>query len=575
MFALPTPRLLRGAPWRWGAPLAFLGLAACGQAELLGSPDGSGPGGPGPEHPGDLPSVPLPAECGTSASAGPAQLRRLSNEEYLRSARDLLYLTDAEVQEVAPLLVVEAPSNISTGLTLSASHLRRYLAAAERLAQMALSTPERRQKLAGCELTEASCRVGFAGWMTRLFYRYPPIGAVSAGVRTASEVAVTSADPDPYRAGRLILESLLISPGFLFRVENPTQDDPSGLKKLSDYEVATRLSYLIWGTTPDTDLVVGKAFSSQLSSVEQVGETARAMLADPRAREGVGRFLGRWLGVDELSRQVRSEQTYPEWTDELKHSMQGEMERLVNDFWVEPGSSFLGLLSAKYTYVDASLAPIYGLPSEGSGFSRVSFPEGSPRSGLLTQPGFLASGVSGSELVAPILQGKALRSRFLCGLPLPPPPPEVPVLPADPTLTVRERLAQHRNNAACEACHRLLDPLGLGLEQFDLIGRYRTQGSQGEPLSGQGQLFGIPGDPVFTGAAELAALLEGSDELSTCVARQAVRYAYGRELEGADACAVAQAKEAFRSSGGDLKEVLVVMAMSDSFRFASVPGGAP
>lgn len=572
----------------WGlSATAILGLlAGCGgsasDGKGNGKPPGTAPTSTAPPIVSTMKS-PVLAVCGTPLTPGPSSLRRLTNEEYIRSVRDVLYLTPDEALSLEPLLKVDGlrAGNLQTALKLSADHLRQYLDVAARAADFALSTPERRAKFTmACDVGAPAdvgfqCRKEFADTLGEQMFRNPLEEMRLWDLEALANKAVPSTtDPDPYRPAKLMLMGLLTSPRFLLRLENPKSLASFGWKGLTSWDLSARLSYTLWGTNADKELT-RTAFETRLSNPGQIADVTRKMLADPRAKDGIGRFVSRWLGVDFVQEAVRAPATYPQWNDALKQSMRAETARFMEDFWNKPGLNLFDAFTAKYSYLDANLAPLYGLPSPGAALTRVDFPAGSPRVGFLTQPGVLSASISEKDLVAPILRGKFIREHFLCTLPLPAVPPSVPPVPSDPNLTTRDRLTQHRSDPSCDTCHKLLDPVGFGFEQFDAIGQFRAQGEQGEPLTGAGQVFGLPGDPTFTGPGELAALLQQSDEVTSCLAQQAFVYTYGREPTASDACTITQAKEAFKAKKFDLQEMIVTITTSDAFRHASFPEGAP
>lgn len=571
----PVHRLVprRGGVHRPACGIALalaLAVAGCGKPELFESEPEALAGLTGANT--DVEPPMNIAACGESIVPGPAALRRLSNEEFTRSVRDVFHLTPEEGAQVSALLVQENESRILTaGGGVSTSHLGAYINAGLAVAEFALSTPERRALLASCDLIEESCRLNFAAVGSRQVFRRVPTTTIVNDLGVLARRASPAVDPDPYRPAKLMIAGLVSSPRFLFRVENPVVEGKApGWKKLSSFEIASRLSYLIWGTNPDVNLTQ-LGVRNALDQPAQVNETVRAMLADPRATEGVGRFVSRWLGIDDVLTAPRLPVNFPEWTDSVKLSARAETVRFMQDFWQPQGADFFAALTAPYSYVDANLGSLYGIPTEATELARSDLPVGA-RVGLLTQASVLvASAPGGSETVAPILRGKYLRNRFLCTLPVPAPPDMVPAAPTDPGLTVRERLASHRTQPVCDSCHRLLEPLGFGFEQYDLVGRYRTLGTSGEALSGAGQAFGLPGDPEFVGPTELAGLLQAAPETADCFAQQALQFTYGRELLPTDACAVAQASQTFKAAGFDLKEMFATVALSDAFRFVTVP----
>jgi len=580
----PSPKPI---PWQLGGLLALTLLAGCAgnadQGPATSTKTKTTPTITPPPPPPVVAQAPIVPECGTPITPGPGLLRRLTNDEYIRSARDIFHLTPDEVGQIQNLLKSDGlgVGNITAGLGLSPDHIRGYLDVAEKVAEFALSTPERRAKFATCDYGAPGdagfqCRKAFAGPLGRQMFRDAiPEQRVWDLEAVADRAVPSTTDPDPYRPAKLMVQGLLTSPRFLMRLENPEGNVKYGWKSITSWDISTRLAYMLWGTNPDPDLIQ-TALVSQLSNTDQIAQTTRKMLADPRAKDGIGWFINRWLGVEFVKDAVRDATAYPQWNDTLKQSMQAETARFMEDFWGKPGMNLFDAFTAKYTYLDDNLAPLYGLPSPGPTLTRVDFAAGSPRIGFLTQPGVLSASISQKELVAPILRGKFIRNQFLCTLPLPAVPASVPAPPQAPNLTTRDRLAQHRTDPSCDSCHKLLDPVGFGFEQFDAIGRYRDKGSQGEALTGAGQVFGLPGDPTFTGPGELATLLQGSEDVSSCLAQQAFRYTYGREPVAADACTIKLAREAFKAKKFDLQEMIVAITTSDAFRYATVtPGVTP
>lgn len=553
-----------------GSAAWLLGSLVLGCAGSSGDPQGSAEVPAGERLDADAsPPMRVPA-CGGTISPGPSGLRRLGNQEFIRSARDALHLSEGESEQALALLEPEGEARLlSSPRVVSATHLEKYMKAAFYLADVAVSTPERRSKLALCDLAKESCYKFLATSLGSQLYRQ------QLSKREVDNFAALAATPtgtqaDVYRPAKLIIAGIFSSSRFLFRIEDGVESGKlANWKKLSSTEVATRLSFMIWGTNPDAQLTQ-LAHEGKLGDIASVQATARVMLEDARASEGVGRFISRWLELDEVKVAPRPVAQFPEWSDANKLSAMAEVNLFMRDFWVPKGANLLDALSARYSYIDDNLAPIYGLPPAGQELVKVELP--AERTGLLTQSGFLTASVPGaSETVTPILRGKFLRNAFLCTIPVPGPPAMIPEVSNDPALTVRERLASHRTSAECAACHQLLEPLGFGLEQYDEIGRFHATGSRGEVLTGAGQAYGLAGDPAFVGPKELAALLQASPEVSDCIATKAFQFAYGREVSPEDACSVAQASTALATSNFNLKEMILAMVTSDAFRFTSVP----
>ncbi len=560
--------------------LALL-LSACSAKtvnEPTAAPQPTTPAMKPPALPGVLvPDIDNPvAACPTPVNARPEYMRRLTNNEYLRSATDLLGLAPADIASVN--LVIEGFGNDIAGLPITNVHLERYDITAANLAELSLSTPERRAGLVNCELAQSdTCLTQFIETVGKRAFRRPLSANRISELLNVAHAA--QAEPDPYAGAKLALEAILVSPRFLYRVESKqpevpwaqpagTKPAPSGARAVDGYEMATRLSYFLWGTTPDAPLLAA-AEAGQLSTPAGLETAARGMLADPRARTGVSEFITGWLHLYDVDTVPRSATTYPEFTNELRTSMRGETERFVNDFaWAPDQQSLFGMLTAQYGYADANLSSLYALPSAGSGLSRVDFQPSDPRGGLFTEAAMLTLPIVGGELTAPILRGKFVRTQFLC-TPPPPPPGNIPAITTDPTLTVRERLMRHAANPPCSACHQLLDPVGLGLEQYDLIGRYRTTGTMGEALTGEGKVVDGDRSATFKGAKELAQIVVSSSDTAGCVVNHLFSFTYGQGASSNDSCSLTNATAAFQKGGYNFQNLLLSLVKGEEFRIVS------
>ncbi|MDX2052784.1 MAG: DUF1592 domain-containing protein [Polyangiaceae bacterium] len=571
--------------------VASLGLGACSAKT-----DSDGPATPTatsttttpPPRPPAPPGVLVPdiddpvAACAVPVTAGPEYMRRLTNNEYLRSVTDLLMLTPADLSAVN--LVIEGFGNDIAGLPITNVHLERYDVSAANLAELSLSTPERRQKLIDCELAQSeSCLTRLIETLGKRAFRRPLAPNRVQELLTVARAA--QAEPDPYAGAKLAIEAILVSPRFIYRVESKspevplaapsgTKPAPAGARVVDGYELATRLSYLLWGTTPDANLM-GAAEAGQLGTQQGLETTARGMLQDPRARTGIGEFITGWLHLYDVDTVPRSATTYPEFTDPLRASMRAETETFVNDFvWAPEPQNVFGMLTAPYTYADANLASLYGISAPAGGLARVDFSPPEARSGLFGQAALLTLPVVGSETTAPILRGKFVREQFLC-TPPPPPPGNVPPAPTDPNLSVRERLAQHSASPACSPCHQLLDPIGLGLEQYDLIGRYRATGIKGEALTGDGKVVDGDRSAPFQGPKGLGEIVAGSSDTASCVVHHLYGYTYGREPGTVDNCSQKNAVAAFQKGGYNFQSLLLALVKAEEFRTVSTTGAAP
>ena len=333
------------------------------------------------------------------------------------------------------------------------------------------------------------------------------------------------------------LESILVDPEFLFRVERaPAGTAPGTVHAVSDLELASRLSFFLWSSIPDDELL-DVAARGELRDPDVLDAQVRRMLADPRAHALVDGFALQWLALGTLPSVVPTPELYPEWDDNLRESFRRETELFVAD-QIQGNRSVLDLVGADHTFVDERLAQHYGIPNVyGSRFRRVTFDDG-VRGGLLGQ-GSILTVTSYPTRTSPVLRGHWLLEHLL-GAPPPPPPPDVPDLPdrgeGGRPASVRERLEQHRENPVCAACHAPMDPLGFALEHFDAIGKWRATGEGGDPIDASGV---FPDGTEFEGLAGLKAMLLDRDEqFVQTVLEKLATYALGRGIEHYDMPAV-------------------------------------
>jgi hypothetical protein len=339
---------------------------------------------------------------------------------------------------------------------------------------------------------------------------------------------------DGFDAGiELALAGVLVSPNFLFRVET----DPAGIPsktpyRVTDLELASRLSFFLWSSIPDDELLK-VASAGTLHQPAMLERQVRRMLADPRSRALVDNFASQWLHLRNLASITPDMRLFPDFDDNLRQAFRQETELFV-DSVLREDRSVLDLLRANYTFVNERLAKHYGIPRVyGSRFRRVTLDNSSKRGGLLRQ-GSILTVTSYATRTSPVVRGKWILDNLL-GVPPPPPLPDVPTLKdntVDGNLTVRKRLAEHRNNPTCAGCHNLMDPIGLSLEKFDAVGRRRAIES-GVPIDASG---GLPDGSSFEDVDGLeAGLLRRPELFVGTFAEKLLTYASGRGVEYYDA----------------------------------------
>lgn len=509
------------------------------------------------------PDSELPAlDCSTRQAAS-SSVRRLTRQEYLNTVRDLL--EDPTIAE--PPLPQDGRTNLFTGnaaTPMSALAARRYLEAAESLS--AHVVPKLGQLVSCSNLSEQDCASKFVAEFGRRAFRRPLSPAEQARYVGIYD-AVRKGGDDHAASLRWVVAALMQSPTFLHHIE---QGDPSKkegeIVPLTPHEVASRLSYFYWKTMPDAALRAA-ADSGELDTTAGIAAQAQRMLTDARARGVVLDFHSQLLELERLGDLAKDSTMFPSFGPELRESMKAETEAFIDFVYWEGDRKLSTLLTADFSFVDDRLADIYGVPGVTStALTRTTLPAGQ-RSGLLTQPSFLALNALADQ-TSPVFRGKFVRERLLCQeLGAPPPGVETLVDPPGPGLSTRERFAEHSSNAACAGCHKLMDPIGFGFENYDAIGAYRTV-ENGVPVDASGEIVnGGEVSGTFDGAVAMGAKLAQSHLVKACVAEQWLSYAAQRGHVSRDDCARQQLANEFAASGGDLRALLLAIPQSDAFRY--------
>lgn len=336
------------------------------------------------------------------------------------------------------------------------------------------------------------------------------------------------------------------------------------------YEMASRLSYLLWQTMPDAELFRA-ARAGELENPEKIDAQVKRMLASPKAFR-VYEFFEQWLNLDELASVSRDAEVYPEFNPHLTELLAAEGRSFVYEL-LSTGGTLRDLFSADFTVANRELALHYGLSDvpEDTKFVKVQAPG---RSGVLTQAGLIVHDHAASTSM--VRRGLKLRTELLCQT-VPAPPADVDVSPPviNGELTQRERLNQHRTEASCASCHHLLDPVGAVFDGFDALGRARTSDEAGAAIEIGGDVIGSRDmDGHYDSVPALGVALANSQEVQRCVVRQAFRFFYGRELTIADTCAAEQIMQGFSSGGFRLGDLILGLTRSDQFLFRSTSAQA-
>jgi hypothetical protein len=510
-----------------------------------------------------------PLSCnGPNVPAVP--LQRLTQQQYMNSVRDLLSLTNV------PSLGLDLPSDDRPGAfrsntvtPLTDLNAQQYMSAAAQLASLAMPSLPGVLPCAANQVN-AACITQFVDTLGKRVYRRPLSQAEQTAYATL--VSTTNASGDFTTSAKLVIEAMLQSPNFLYRVELPAASAQTGTPSLlSSYELATRLSYFLWDSTPD-DALLTAADADQLSTQAGLLAQAQRLLSDPRLKDATSSFFAQWLDLDNIATLAKDPKLYPNFNAALATAMQNEALDFGYYVITKGDGKLPTLLSAPYSILSQPLFSLYGVtpPAGYSAANAATTPvtlDATQRAGIITQPGFLAVHAHPND-TSPVLRGKVIRQNFLCQQ-MPDPPPNVNTTPPTPMAgeTTRQLFAQHESNPVCASCHTLMDPIGLGMENFDAIGSYRTQ-QAGQSIDASGTINAggdISGD--FNGPIDLATKLSGSETVAQCVALQWLRFALGRTEAAEDACSIQDIDTKFDASSHDLNALLTSIVQSDAFRY--------
>ncbi|RMF43453.1 MAG: DUF1592 domain-containing protein [Planctomycetota bacterium] len=468
---------------------------------------------------------------------GPFVIRRLTRLEYSNTLRDLFGVPRSIAADLPDEVSGEGFLN-----SISPMQMEQYLGIANRVLDQVWAADDRPptgfqvgllgDRPATALDSPAEIRA-FAARFAKRAYRRPPSDQELDVLLNVFELGKQNGLGDVAATG-LMIKAMLVSPQFLFITPAREVDSEQQIVPLDDYHLASRLAYFLWATMPDEKLM-GLADRGDLHARATLEAQVDRMLADPRSRAIFDGFGAQWLGVTDLPTRTFDAERFPQMTAGLRRSMYEEI-RLVFDVVVRQNRSLIELIEGDYTFLNADLAAIYGMEGavDGPKLRKVRLSDAN-RGGLLGMPGILAA-TSLPTRTSPVKRGVWVLERIL-GEVVPSPPPDVPALEnQDPQavagLTLRERTELHRTNAVCANCHRILDPIGFGLENFDAIGRWRDVDANGHSIDAAGEL---PDGTRFSSPRELkAAIASHREQFVRNFVRRLLAYALCRRLEGYD-----------------------------------------
>lgn len=502
--------------------------------------------------------------CKGHNDPGSVTLRRLNRNEYNNTIRDLVGVHFQPADDFPADDVGHGFDNIGDVLSLPPLLMEKYLAAAEKITAEVLKNPELKKRIFtvtpdGKTSEEQAAKKIIENFARQAFRRTVAPGEVD---RLATFVSLAKSNGDGFDQGiELALQAILTSPHFLFRVERSRRPNNTEIAlPISEFELATRLSYFLWSSMPDAELF-REARQSTLRT--HLDAQVKRMLKSPKAQGLVENFGGQWLNLRNLKTVQPDPGRFPRFDDKLRLAMQKETELFFAAILNED-RSVLEFLDADFTFVNEPLAKLYGMAGiKGDEFQRVNL-AGTERGGVLTQASVLTI-TSNPTRTSPVKRGKWILENIL-GTPPPPPPPDVPELVDDGTAltgSLRQRMEQHRANPNCAICHQRMDPLGFGFENFDAVGAWRDKDGN-FPIDPSGQL---PGGGSFRGPAELRQILKGKQqEFCRCLTEKMLTYAVGRGMQPSDRCGIDQIVETVAKDGNKFQSLILQVVKSDPFQ---------
>ena len=546
----PTVKCLRPTPY---AALAGLLIAGCSA--------------PAP-HTGT--AAKGTADAGQSS---PASRRLITEEQYLNTIAHMFGPDIEVIAQFAPMQRTDGLLGVgATQAGVPAGQMVKFQRAARQVAaqvvssgNVALHIPSRQDALIPCKPADATaaddaCARMFLAGTARLLYRRPVAQErVDQFVAEAAKAATLS--HNFYTGLGMVLEGMLLSPDVLF-ITDRTEPDPArpGQLRLDAYSYASRLSLLLWNSFPD-DRVLKAAESGELATAKGRKRVVEMMLASPRLEEGMRAFFDDMLAFDSFASLSKDPAAYPGETGITLTAAREQTLRTIYYLLVTKNLDYRDLFTSRTMLMSPILGTVYGVPT-APGWQPYTFPADSPRVGLLTQISFLAVNAHPARSSA-TRRGKALRELLLCQhVPLPPPNVDFSALedPNSAAKTARDRLDVHRKNPVCAGCHRITDPIGLALENFDGAGQYRAA-EKGVAIDASGSLDG----QAFRDPAGLGQALHDHPSLPSCLVRRAYGYAIGSPLKESDTEILAQFTQQFAASGYRFRDLLQTIALSPAF----------
>lgn len=515
-----------------------------------------------PRFRGDIPSA---DECeATDVAPGPALDRRLTNWEFAHTIEDVFDIdvrSDVDDSFDADLRT-EGFTNTSTTLIVNLQRVQSYESMAEAIVSRIDNFGDFVEQHASCSELETECQESFTRSIGETLFRRPLNDEEVSNFEPIFEAV--SEEGDGFEiAAQLVVEAMLQSPQFLYRLE--VQEDE--VRSLNGYEMASRLSYLVWDSAPDTELMRA-AEAGELETPEGIETQVRRLLDDPRSMRASERFVRDWLALDRLEDFDRDEELYPEYNRDLGRAMLAETVAVAQKVLREDNRPISDLLRTRTTLVDRELAEFYGFADPRDGVNEYDLSEHPERRGILTHAGVLANAGGGNE-PSLVERGLFLLNNVMCEtVAAPSLDIAIEFMPSEPGKTQRTYSEERMAQTSCAGCHSQFDPLGYGLEQFDGVGMRMTHDLSGNELETHGYFYDFAErtDKEYTDVDDYMQALADSSTVQDCLIKKPVQRALGRSLVANDACLLADVKSRYLESGATYDELIVAIATNPNFR---------
>lgn len=541
-------------------------FAACGGSSDddlgLGVKPNASTSGSGPENGTPEPLAPAPGG-----------LRRLLTRQYINSVRSIFGVPAALAAKPPPDSALHGFDAIGAAeLSLPETAVESYEQSARDVALAVIEDPPTLEALLPCEPTgpaDAACHQAFIEQVGRLAWRRPlDAGEVTLLLNIAKAAATEYSD---FNAGiAYAISGLLQSPYFLYQVEvgnpDPAMTPPS--RRLTPYELASRMSFFLLDTTPDPALL-DHVEAGGLTTPEDIRDVAAKMIARQEAKAALLSFYAEVFRLNDITTVAKDPEFFPQFTPTLAESMRQETLLLLNDVVWERDADVREIFLADYAFVTPELAKLYGIPGATSGLLKATLPAEQKRSGILGAAAFLARFAHPAR-TSPTRRGNFIKTAFLCQeVPSPPPGVDTTIPTDDPSkpLTMKQKLESHMKDDTCKSCHKLMDPIGFALENYDPIGAFRTT-DKGLPIDSTGSVVGF-GD--FASARDIGALLSEDPAATSCMIRNLYRNSMGHIESEGEMPAIEELEEAFAGSGYRVKDLLLELVANPAFQLVDEP----